>query len=82
MFLSIRRVFYSTNVAPHYPVQTIEVKFTIDKRPNLWYTGACYLEQASLRHLSARALTPTISIACRLLKSLASLLAARVLCFQ
>jgi hypothetical protein len=33
----------------------------------------CYLEQAALIHLSPHALTPTISIVCRLLKSLASL---------
>jgi hypothetical protein len=70
-------------------IHTIDLKFTIDIRSNLWYPAACYLDKASLIRSFALALTPNLSIVCRLLftlslegQSLASLFHAALLCFQ
>jgi hypothetical protein len=65
-----------------HAIHTIELKFTIDIRPDLWYRCACYLEQTSL--IQSFALSPTLDLssACRLLKSLASLFPIASLCFQ
>jgi hypothetical protein len=67
----------------------MELKFTIDIRPDLWYRYACYLEQTALTHSLARPLTLNLSSICRLLftlslegQSLASLFPIAILCFQ
>jgi hypothetical protein len=49
-----------------HAIHTIALKFTIDKRPDLWYSCACYLEQTSLIHSFAFPLTLDLSSACRL----------------
>ena len=65
-----------------HATQTIALKFTIDIRPDIWYSAVCYLEQASRTHPFAIPLTLDLSSACRLLKSLAPLFPTAVLCFQ
>src|SRR5712692_179472 len=46
--------------------QNSELKFTIDKRPDPWHRGACYLEETSLTPPVAPALTLDLSISCSL----------------
>lgn len=60
----------------------IALKFTIDIRLDLWYSCACYLEQTSLSGSSTFPISLNLSVACRLLKSLASLFPTAVPCFQ
>jgi hypothetical protein len=62
----------------------IELKFTIDIRPNIWYAAPCYLEETSLIRSLAILLTLNVSAACRPLftlslegQSLASLFSNR-----
>src|SRR5258707_14754587 len=54
----------------------------IDTIVNLCYAFVCYLEQASAVAPAPQSVTLAPSIACRLLKSLASLFALPFLCFQ
>src|SRR5712675_596188 len=70
------------NRTGHLDVLTIELKFTIDIRPNLWYLSACYLKQIPVCFSWRRRLSLNPSIVCRLLKSLASLFPIPILCFQ
>src|SRR6267378_5780263 len=61
------------NRTGHLDVLTIELKFTIDICLNLWYLCACYLEQTSPISFFDFPATISLSITCRLLKSLSSL---------
>ncbi len=63
-------------------IHSIELKFTIDRRPDLWYGCVCCLEQTSLTRSFTSPLTIYLSITYRLLKSLASLFSTAILCFQ
>src|SRR5882762_6968381 len=58
---------------PLHVTHAMELKFTIDIRPNLWYLSACYLKQIPVCFSWRRRLSLNPSIVCRLLKSLASL---------
>src|SRR5258708_1182123 len=58
---------------PLHVTHAMELKSTIDIRPNLWYLSACYLKQIPVCFSWRRRLSLNPSIVCRLLKSLASL---------
>ena len=63
-------------------IHSIELKFTIDRRPDLGYGCLCYLEQTSLIRSFTPPLTIYLSITYRLLNSLAPLFRIAILCFQ
>jgi hypothetical protein len=67
---------------PGHVIQNIGLKFTIEKRPDLWYRLPCYLEQTSLVSSFTRRLSLDFSIACCLFESLAPLFSTTALCFQ
>src|SRR5260370_20582660 len=49
-----------------HSIHTTALKFTIDRRPGLWYGCACYLEQISLTPPAIPALTLPFSYSCNL----------------
>jgi hypothetical protein len=59
-------------------IETIDLKFTIDKRPGCM----CYLEQASLSASPSRPLSPFLPFVCALFFTLAALFPTAVLYFQ
>jgi len=65
-----------------HAIQNIALKFTIDRRPDLWYVCVCYLEQTSLTRSFTSPLILYLSITYRLLNSLAPLFRIAILCFQ
>ncbi len=65
-----------------HAIHSIELKFTIDKRPDLGYHFVCYLEQTSRNALPLLPLSPLFPSACALLNSLAALFRTPILCFQ
>ena len=58
-------LLYPRVPAIHSPVSTY--KFTIDRRPDLWYHSSCYLEETSPTPSFIPALTLDASISCSLL---------------